>query len=59
MIFFEIENCLITPSFTFAQFFQLQGHGQYGMHINILNILTDLNLGQNVLFQMLCDDYLI
>lgn len=24
MKFFKIENCLITPSFTFAQFFQLQ-----------------------------------
>jgi hypothetical protein len=56
---FKIENCLITPSFTFAQFFQLQGYGQYGMHINILNILTNLNLVQNVLFQMLYNDYLI
>jgi len=34
--FFQ-NRCLITPSFTFAQFFQLQGYGQYGMHRNILN----------------------
>jgi hypothetical protein len=37
MNFFKIKKCLITPSFTFAQFFQLQGCGQYGMHKNILN----------------------
>jgi hypothetical protein len=59
MKIFKITNCLITPNFTFAQFFQLQGYGQYGMHINILNILTNLNLVQNVSPQMPYDDYLI
>jgi hypothetical protein len=43
---------LIAPHLTFAQIFQLKGYGQYGLHANIVNVPTNLNLDQYVLPKM-------
>jgi hypothetical protein len=40
----KIEEHLITPCFAFTQIFQLKGCGQYGMHGNIVNFPTNLDL---------------
>jgi hypothetical protein len=55
----KVEECLVAPWFAFAQFFQLHGYGQYGMHGSIVNVSTNLNLIQNVLPQMPNDDSFI
>jgi hypothetical protein len=33
-----------------------KGYGQYGMHENIVNVLTNLDLVQSILPQLLYDD---
>jgi hypothetical protein len=45
----KIEECLIAPRLAFAQIFQLKGYGQYGMHENIINFLSNLDLVQSIL----------
>jgi hypothetical protein len=45
------------PHFTFAQFFQLRGYGQYGLYRSIVNVSTNLDLLQNVLLWISYDDY--
>jgi len=52
----KIEEHLIVPHLAFAQIFQLKGYGQYGMHENILDVLTNLDLVQSILPQLLYDD---
>ncbi len=47
---------MITPPLAFAQIFQLKGYGKYEMHGSIVNVLTNLNLVQTILFQLPCDD---
>jgi len=47
---------LIAPHFTFTQIFWLKGYGQYGMHGNIVNVPTNLNLVQTILPWMSYDD---
>lgn len=49
----KIEYCLIVPWLAFAQNCQLHGYGQYGMHGNIINVPTNLNLIQNACHE--CD----
>jgi hypothetical protein len=41
---------------TFAQVFQLKGYGQYGMHGNIDNVPTNLDLVLTILPQLPYDD---
>jgi hypothetical protein len=45
----KIKKCLITPHLAFTQIFQLQRHGQYAMHENIVSVPTNLYLVQIVL----------
>jgi len=40
----KIEECFIAPHLAFTQIFQLKGYGQYGMHGNIIHVVTNLNL---------------
>jgi hypothetical protein len=40
----KFEECLIAPHLAFTQIFQLKGYGQYGMHGNIIHVVTNLNL---------------
>jgi hypothetical protein len=48
----KIEECLIAPCLRFAQIFQLQGYGQYGLHGSIVNVPTNLNIIQTILPRM-------
>jgi hypothetical protein len=52
----KIEERLITPCLAFMQIFQLKGYEQFGMHGNIVNFSTNLDLVQNVLSWMPYDD---
>lgn len=52
----KVERHLIALQLTFAWIFQLHGYGQYGIHGNIVNVPTNLNLIQNVVSQMSYDD---
>ncbi len=52
----KIEERLITPCFAFTQIFQLKRFGQYGMHGNIVNFPTNLDLVQIILPWLLYDD---
>jgi hypothetical protein len=52
----KVEKHLIAPQLAFAQFFQLHGYGQYGIHGSIVNVPKNLNLIQNILSQMSYDD---
>jgi hypothetical protein len=53
----KIEKRLISPCLTFAQMFQLEGHGQYGSHGSIVNVLTNLNTTQTFLPCMPYEDH--
>jgi hypothetical protein len=44
-----VEKKLIAPHLAFAQIFQLKGYGQYGLHKNIVNFPTSLDLVQSTL----------
>jgi hypothetical protein len=46
----KIEEILIAPCLAFAQIFQLQGYGQYGLHGSIVNVPTNLNIIQTFYF---------
>jgi hypothetical protein len=52
----KIEKNLIAPCLAFAQIFQLQSYGQYGMHRSIVNVPRNFNLIQNILSRMPYDD---
>jgi hypothetical protein len=52
----KIKKGLIAPCLAFAQIFQLQSYGQYGMHGNIVNVPRNFNLMQNILSRMPYDD---
>jgi hypothetical protein len=52
----KIEEQLITPCLAFMQFFQLRSYEQFGMHGNIVNFSTNLDLVQNILLWMPYDD---
>ncbi len=47
---------MIAPRLTFTQIFQLKKCGQYGMHGNVINFPTNLNLVQIILPQLPYDD---
>ncbi len=47
---------LIATQLAFAQFFHSKIYGQYGMHKNIVNVPTNLNLMEIVLSRMPHDD---
>jgi hypothetical protein len=55
----KIEKRLISACLTFAQMFQLQRHGQYGLHGSIVNVLTNLNIIQTILPCMPYEDHII
>ncbi len=52
----KIEERLTAPHLAFAQVFQLQGYGQYGMHGNIINVPTTLDLVKPILLRLPYDD---
>jgi hypothetical protein len=52
-----VEKWLIAPHLTFAQFFQLKGYGQYGLHGNIVNVPTNLDLVESILPRMPHNDF--
>jgi hypothetical protein len=45
-----------SPCLAFTQIFQLKGYGQYGIHGNIVNVPTNLDLVQTILPWLLYDD---
>ncbi len=47
---------MIAPCLAFTPIFQLKGYGQYEMHENIVNVLTNLDLVQSILLQLSYDD---
>ncbi len=55
----KIEEHLIAPHLIFTQIFQLQGYEQYGLHGNIVNVPTNVNIIQAILHWMLYEDYSI
>jgi hypothetical protein len=54
-----VEEWLIAPHLTFAKKLQLKGYGQYGLHGNIVNVPTNLDLVQIILPRMPHNDYTI
>ncbi len=59
LMLIKIEKRLISACLTFAQMFQLQRHGQYGLHGSIVNVLTNLNIIQTILPCMPYEDHII
>ncbi len=47
---------MIAPCLAFTQIFQLKGYGQHGTHGTIVNVPTNLDLVQIILFRLLYDD---
>ncbi len=46
----KTEEHIIAPCLAFARIFQLKGYGQYIMHGSIVNVPTNLDLIQIILF---------
>jgi hypothetical protein len=45
----QLEKCLISPYFAFAQIYKLQGYMQYNMHGSVMNVPTNVDQIKSIL----------